>query len=193
MSGMKSKKAPSFEDQMRGVQPLKSRPPRVTYRPEPKLNQSRQRANAQGSAPSRELDELSDFNVKLLLPDDFVEWKLDGVQPKVFSAFQEGKYPIQRSLDLHKVDIRRARDLVAALVDHSIDQDHRCVRILHGRGRKGNPPAQLKSFVVHWLAQHRDVIAYTTAPRHLGGTGAVLVKIRKGHKAKQDNRERFGG
>ncbi|MCY3885070.1 MAG: Smr/MutS family protein [Gammaproteobacteria bacterium] len=191
---MKRKNVSSFEDQMHGVQPLKSGPPRVAYRPETKFNRSKHRANAQGlSVQPNNLEDLSDLNVKLLLPDDFVEWKLDGVQPKVFSAFQEGKYPIQRSLDLHKVDIRRARSLVAALVDQSIDQDHRCVRILHGRGRKGNPPAQLKSHVVHWLAQHRDVIAYTTAPRHLGGTGAVLVKIRKGHKAKQDNRERFGG
>lgn len=190
---MKRKDVSSFEDQMRGVQPLRSGPPRVNYRPEPKQNHTLQRANAQGSTQSRMLDELSDLNVKLLQPDDFVEWKLDGVQPKVFSAFQDGKYPIQRSLDLHKVDIRHARDLVSTLIDQCIDQDHRCVRILHGRGRKGNPPAQLKSHVVHWLMQHRDVIAYSTAPRRLGGTGAVLVKIRKGHKAKQDNRERFGG
>ena len=190
---MASKEHSSFEDQMHGVRPLKSVQPRHEHRPKPKFNLAKRRADAQRPTTTQTLDDLSDLDVELLNPDDFVEWKLDGVQPKVFSAFQEGKYTIQRSLDLHKVDIRRARSLISNLIEQCIDLDHRCVRILHGRGRKGNPPAQLKSHVVHWLKQHRDVIAYTTAPNHLGGTGAVLVKIRKGHKAKQDNRERFGG
>lgn len=190
---MASKEPSPFEDQMQGVQPLRSVQPRHAHRPKPKLNLAKRRADAQGPTTTQKLDDLSDLDVELLQPDDFIEWKLDGVQPKVFSAFQEGKYPIQRSLDLHKVDIRRARGLISNLIEQSIDLDHRCVRILHGRGRKGNPPAQLKSHVVHWLKQHQDVIAYTTAPNRLGGTGAVLVKIRKGHKAKQDNRERFGG
>lgn len=190
---MESKKLSTFEEQMRGVQPLKTVQPRHAVRPKPKLDQTIKRTSAQGTVQQRHLDDLSDFEVELLGPDDFVEWKLDGVQPKVFRAFQDGKYTIKRSLDLHKVDIRRARELIGSLIEQCIDRDYRCVRILHGRGRKGNPPAQLKSHVVHWLTHHRDVIAFTTAPRHLGGTGAVLVKIRKGHKAKQDNRERFGG
>lgn len=190
---MTDKEISSFEDQMPGVQPLKSVQPRHEHRPKPKVDRATKRAGAQGPTKTTGLDDLSDLDVELLQPEDFVEWKLDGVQPKVFRAFQDGKYPVQRSLDLHKVDIRRARSLVSSLISQSIDRDHRCVRILHGRGWRGKPPAQLKSHVVHWLKQHRDVIAYTTAPNRLGGTGAVLVKIRKGHKAKQDNRERFGG
>ncbi len=150
------------------------------------------RANASGENESKQKSGLSDGGLVLVRPNDFLEWKLDGVQPKVFRTFQQGGYEIQKTLDLHKVGIERARVLVSNLIDRCIDLDYRCVRILHGRGEKSNPPAALKSHVLHWLRQHKDVIALSSAPNQLGGTGAVLVKIRKGHKAKQDNRERFG-
>ena len=185
----------TFEETMRGVVPL-SRPNRaiVGGRTQTRsANRAIRRANASGELSRQQSNEFSDNDVVYLRPTDFVEWKLDGVQPKVFSMFQSGGYQIQKTLDLHKVGITRARDLVWNLIQRSIDLDFRCVRILHGRGEKSQPPAQLKSHVVHWLKQHKDVIALSTAPQHLGGTGAVLVKIRKGHKAKQDNRERFGG
>ena len=185
----------TFEKTMRGVVPL-ARPNRANVGGSSQTKSASRairRANASGELARQQSNEFSDSDVVYLRPTDFVEWKLDGVQPKVFSMFQSGGYQIQKTLDLHKVGIDRARDLVWNLIQRSIDLDFRCVRILHGRGVKSQPPAQLKSHVVHWLKQHRDVIALSTAPQHLGGTGAVLVKIRKGHKAKQDNRERFGG
>ena len=149
------------------------------------------RANASGARQAKRRNQLTDHDVKYLKPLDFVEWKLDGVQPKVFKQFQKGQYEIHRSVNLHKVGIDRARTLVCNLIQRSIDEDHRCVRIEHGKGERSNPPAQMKSHVVHWLVQHEDVIAFSSAPPHLGGIGAVLVKIRKGHKAKQENRERY--
>ncbi|MCY4143599.1 MAG: Smr/MutS family protein [Gammaproteobacteria bacterium] len=184
----------AFEDSMHGVVAIDA-PQRASTSPGSQIKReawARRRANATGENESAAKSGMSDGGLVLVQPNDFVEWKLDGVQPKVFRTFQQGGYEIQKTLDLHKVGIERARVLVSNLIDRCIDLDYRCVRILHGRGENSNPPAALKSHVLHWLRQHKDVIALSTAPNQLGGTGAVLVKIRKGHKAKQDNRERYG-
>ncbi len=181
-----------FEKAMGGVQPLQT-PSRARNKPSDlrSIDKSHRRPQAEHFNEGEVQDQLSDHNVRLLQPDDFVEWKLDGIQPGVFAHFQAGKYYIEARLDLHRVRINQARDLVAKLIQRCIDSDIRCALISHGRGLKGKPQAQMKSHVVHWLRQHENVIAYSTAPSNLGGTGAVLVKIRKSHKAKLENRERF--
>lgn len=183
-----------FEDTMQDVVPIDA-PQRALgtsrlYSKREDLTQ--RRANATGEVAESRATNLSDGGLVRVKPNDFVEWKLDGVQPNVFRTFKQGGYEIQKTLDLHKVGIERARVLVSNLIDRCIDLDYRCVRILHGRGEKSNPPAELKSHVLHWLRQHKDVIALSSAPNQLGGTGAVLVKVRKGRKAKQLNRERYG-
>ena len=47
----------------------------------------------------------------------------------------------------------------------------------------------MKSYVAHWLKQMNDVIAYHSAPDFKGGTGAVMVILKKGDKASALNRE----
>ena len=64
--------------------------------------------------------------------------------------------------------------------------------IAHGRGEQSATPARLKSYVVHWLSQMPEVIAYASADRRQGGTGAVLVLLRKSSAAREETRETFG-
>ena len=53
-------------------------------------------------------------------------------------------------------------------------------------------PARLKSYVAHWLGQMPQVIAYSSADRRHGGTGAVLVLVKKSAEAKEETREAYG-
>ena len=55
----------------------------------------------------------------------------------------------------------------------------RCVRIIHGKGLTSpNREPVLKGKVRRWLARVDDVLAYCEAPRHAGGSGAVVVLLR---------------
>ncbi len=40
----------------------------------------------------------------------------------------------------------------------------------------------LKTHVNSWLRQHRDVLAFVSAPEKQGGTGAVLVLLKRAEK-----------
>ena len=42
----------------------------------------------------------------------------------------------------------------------------------------------LKTYVNGWLRQHRDVLAFVSAPENQGGTGAVLVLLKRAEKSK---------
>ena len=126
-------------------------------------------------------------------PHDVLEWKKDGVQPEVFKRLAQGKYPVDASLDLHRRTLKEARVDVFGFVNQCMAKGWRSVIISHGRGEKSPEPAKLKSYVAEWMIQVPDVIAYHSAPRHMGGTGALFVLLRKSAGKKEDNRERHGG
>ncbi|VCX74078.1 hypothetical protein BANRA_00030 [Acinetobacter baumannii] len=44
------------------------------------------------------------------------------------------------------------------------------------------PRSGLKTYVNGWLRQHRDVLAFVSAPENQGGTGAVLVLLKRAEK-----------
>jgi len=66
------------------------------------------------------------------------------------------------------------------------------VLISHGRGERSPTPARIKSYVAQWLSQVPDLIAWHSAARHHGGTGAVYVMLRKSPEAREAARERHG-
>ena len=53
------------------------------------------------------------------------------------------------------------------------------MRVIHGKGLTSpNREPVLKGKVRRWLAHWDDVLAYSEAPRHAGGGGAVLVLLK---------------
>ena len=58
------------------------------------------------------------------------------------------------------------------------DENQNVIKIVHGKG----PEAILKTYVNGWLRQHRDVLAFVSAPDNQGGTGAVLVLLKRTEK-----------
>ncbi|TOG46628.1 DNA endonuclease SmrA [Vibrio parahaemolyticus] len=133
---------------------------------------------------------LSLDHAEMLKPDDFVEFKRDGVQDGVFRKLRLGKYPIQALLDLHRKTLKEARDEVVKFLKQCISMDIRTVVIVHGRGERSNPPALMKSFVSSWLQQIQEVQCVHSAQRFHGGSGAVYVLLRKSADKKLENRER---
>ena len=57
--------------------------------------------------------------------------------------------------------------------------DVRAMVIVHGKGERCHPQAQMKSFVCQWLTQISEVQCYHSAQRHHGGTGALYLLLKK--------------
>ena len=128
----------------------------------------------------------------LVEPYADIHFRHDGVQLGVYQALRLGKYECRYVLDLHRRTVEQARNDVYHFILDAVLRQQRCVLILHGRGVRAAVPALLKSFVNVWLRELPDVLAFHTAQKRDGGSGAVYVLLKKDEEAKQDNRERYG-
>ena len=115
-----------------------------------------------------------------------------GFADDVVKLTDTGKYAIEGSLDLHRLTVKEARAEILRFFDLARAKQWRTLLIAHGRGEKSQPPARLKSYVACWLNQVPDIIAFHSADKRHGGTGAVLVLLKKTRKAKEETREKYG-
>jgi DNA-nicking Smr family endonuclease len=102
-----------------------------------------------------------------------------GLGTDVLVRLRRGHWSVQGEIDLHRLNRDEARDTLADFLFEARNNGWRCVRVVHGKGL-GSPNREpvLKNKVRRWLAQRDQVLAYCEAPRHEGGSGAVLVLLK---------------
>jgi DNA-nicking Smr family endonuclease len=182
-----------FRAAMSDVAPLKAAPKSPKARTPPSADQLARRAHAQSDhQASIDPNYLTPGEVKQLGPHELVSWKKDGVQDGVFKKLRLGEYPLDGTLDLHRKTVKEARVLMFDFIRMALAKGWRCVLINHGRGERSPTPARVKSYVIHWLAQIPEVLAYHHPERSHGGAGAVFVLLKKSAAQRAENRERHG-
>ncbi|WP_339804460.1 DNA endonuclease SmrA [uncultured Marinobacter sp.] len=182
-----------FLEQMKDVQRIR-RPNRADLPSARELTPGHlERQRAAVETPLMDRNTLTSDIVDPLTAQDVLSWQRPGVQHGVFRKLRLGQYPIEARLDLHRLTVEEARRDVFAFVQDCVRYGLRSVIILHGKGER-NPDgiAQLKSYLAKWLPELADVLAFHSAQKHHGGTGAVYVMIRKSDLQKQKNREIHG-
>ncbi len=96
-------------------------------------------------------------------------------------ALEDPRLEVEDELDLHGLRTREAGTEVRRFLQESQREGKRWVSIvvgkgLHSPGGKGS----LRDYVVKALsegASARFILAFRTAPRRLGGTGALVVRL----------------
>ncbi len=137
------------------------------------------RAAAEGGRDT-EHAELSDTQAALnpVASQATLSYRIATLQHKVFEDLKAGKMRWFEAVDLHGCTIEQARDAVLQIIQMAKDENQNVIKIVHGKG----PEAVLKTYVNGWLRQHRDVLAFVSAPENQGGTGAVLVLLKRAEK-----------
>lgn len=124
-------------------------------------------------------------------PHDILEFKRPGIQNGVYKNLRLGKYSVDARLDLHGMTVDQARHAVWQFVEDCLRHDIRCALVTHGKGENRLPqPALLKSCVAHWLPQIETVMAFHSAQKQHGGSGATYILLRKSDKKRLENFER---
>ncbi len=154
------------------------------------MDRRRQDAEQEEAKPE---DPLVGEPLELLDPTAVIEFKRSGVQHGVYKNLRLGKYTIDARLDLHRLTVERARQMVYQFVRDCVANDVRTALITHGKGEGRETKALLKSHVALWLPQIDDVLAYHTAQKHHGSHGATYVLLKKSERKKQKNREQHKG
>ncbi len=134
----------------------------------------------------RQLDDRAVIDELLSDPDageiletgEHLNYRKNGVQTSVARKLRRGGFTIQDELDLHGLTVDQARDLLRQFLQNAMENELRCVQIVHGKGRKTADRApRLKPFLNHWLQRKREVMAFCSARPEDGGTGAVYVLL----------------
>lgn len=166
-----------FRAQMRDVKPLdKSHTSKINTKqaPPPLKRKSVHLAENKNSH-----FEFSDYIQETVTADTKLFFSQAGVQEKTLRDLRNGKIRQTNILDLHGATIEKSRDLLSEFLDYCIQNQHRCVRIIHGRGKLTTNPPILKNHVNSWLRQYPNVLAFCSAIPKDGGTGAVYVLLRR--------------
>jgi len=151
----------------------------------------RQQAATQESIKNN-TNHLQDYAIERIQPHAELGYRCHGIQDNVFRRLRLGKNPIDARLDLHKMTIEKAREVVFSFINDCVKYDLRTVIIMPGKGdRNSEDPALLKSHLIHWLPQLADVLAYHTAQPRDGGAGAMYVLLRKSGRKKEQDRQHF--
>lgn len=112
--------------------------------------------------------------------EEYLFYFQHGVQYRTIRKFRAGKIRVEASLDLHQLNKEQARIQFAKFIQDSYADEKRCVCIIHGKGnRSGSNSPILKNLVNHWLHDLDVVLGFCSCPSNMGGTGAVLVLLKR--------------
>ena len=123
---------------------------------------------------------LSDTQAMLnpVASESVLSFRQATLQHRIFDQLKAGKMRWFEAVDLHGCTIEQARTAVLQLIDMARASNQNVIKIVHGKG----PNAILKTYVNGWLRQHREVLGFVSATPEQGGTGAVLVLIRRAER-----------
>lgn len=139
-----------------------------------------------GSGEEEERDLYSENEIEAT---DELYFSRPGIQDRVVRELRRGHLEIGLELDLHGLTARHAREDLNRFLEECQRRDIRCVRIIHGKGY-GSEDRQpvLKQKLNLWLRQREEVLAFTSATRRDGGTGAVYVLLRNPQRKERRNK-----
>jgi DNA-nicking Smr family endonuclease len=166
-----------FRAAVAGARPLKDRGRHPPHRAPPSPRPLQFEADEQAALAEMRDGPLPDVGEPL-------EYRSEGIQDGVFRRLRRGAYRMDDELDLHGMRADEAKLAIVRFLADCRDRGARCVRIVHGKGlrSKGEGPV-LKQRLDGWLRQRSDVLAFCSARREHGGTGAVYVLLRSPSRA----------
>lgn len=165
-----------FREAMRDVRPLQA-PERVEHRRRPKPV-PRFRLADESNALLESLRE-DPFRSELETGEELLYLRA-GEHPRLLRRLRRGEFPIAAELDLHGLTEQRAGIAIREFLAEAQRERWQCVRIIHGKGLRSGPDGPvLKPKTASVLRRRDDVLAFANARPVDGGTGAVLVLLRR--------------
>lgn len=167
-----------FREHMRHVAPLKKsstlNKPRVAHSSLPRKSQHRELPKS----PSKDYF-LSDYISTPVHTDSVLSYIHSSFSPKRFKDLKNGRIAWESRLDLHGLHADAAREALCRFIATQVENQKRCVLIIHGKGGHDGAPPLIKNLVNRWLPQMEDVLAFYSALPKDGGQGAVYVVLKR--------------
>ncbi|MBU6378038.1 MAG: Smr/MutS family protein [Gammaproteobacteria bacterium] len=165
----------TFREAVKGTRPLRAaaRVRAQRAKPKPRAN-FRRLGEAEVLEDSLQLSPL-DLDVEF---GEELNFRRNGIQDAVMRRLRRGHYRVEAELDLHGLIVPEAKSELRDFLARSIANQHRCVRIIHGKGLGSGPRGPVIKQAVNVILRRTDaVMAFCTARPVDGGTGAIYVLL----------------
>jgi DNA-nicking Smr family endonuclease len=161
-----------FREAMRDVRPLKDRARATPAKRKPP-------ARARFTAADRAMVLVESLQgIQEGDTGDEITFRRAGLQDGVMKKLKRGEYRVEDVCDLHGLRVDEAKNALRWFLAEALARNLRCVRIIHGKGMGSGPRGPvLKTAVNSILRKTGPVLAFTSARRIDGGTGAINVLL----------------
>jgi DNA-nicking Smr family endonuclease len=164
-----------FRKAMSDVKPIKARARVPAARRKPPAR-ARFRAADRALVLVESLQGLGDGEI--MDTGDEIQFRRPGVQDGVLRKLKRGEYRVEEVCDLHGLRVDEAKAALREFLADSLACNLRCVRIIHGKGMGSGPKGPVLKVAVNMiLRKTAPVLAFTSARRVDGGTGAINVLL----------------
>jgi DNA-nicking Smr family endonuclease len=160
-----------FQSAMRGIKRMTHTKITNQYTPSEKKPLKKQKP----SNPLNLIDE--EESIDMVSGDDLLEFNRTGLQHKVLRKLRQGKYTVEATLDLHGKRVHEARETLNDFLLYCLKKNIRHALIIHGKGHGTTKPI-LKNKLNQWLRQLDFVLAFCSATRQEGRSGAVYLLLK---------------
>lgn len=175
MTDDKDSELRTFREAMRGVRRLRHG---ATHRAQPKPPPRARFTRADQQDVLRE-SLLPPADEAALDTGDELSFRRPHVPQAVLTRLRRGQFALDAEIDLHGLTGAEAKSALRQFIAAAVDRRMRCVRVVHGKGRRSGPRGPvLKNVVNHWLQRSQDVLAFGSARAVDGGSGAIYVLLR---------------
>ena len=164
----------AFRDAVRDVRPLGVEP-RVAERRKPRPRAAFRRRDE--VAVLEESIRVSAAELEVEAGDE-MSFRRPGVQDGVMRKLRRGQYRVEAEIDLHGLILPEAKQGLREFLARVLQQQLRCIRIVHGKGLRSGPRGPVLKNAVNVVLRRTDaVVAFCSARQVDGGTGAVYVLL----------------
>jgi len=164
-----------FQQAMDDVKPLKS--PARTDSKAPRVSPRVGRHENTHAAPSPENFYLAEEKPGID-NEDGSSYRQNGVQKRIMQKLKRGHYKLGDQLDLHHMGTRTGAAALLEFITHSQASSFRCIRIIHGKGKRSEQGPKLRTMTRQLLRDHPQVVAFTACKPADGGDGATDVLLK---------------
>lgn len=162
-----------FRSAVRGVKPLKHTKLSL-QKPTPKKVSIPSQKKQPNSNP---FNLYNEENAEEVGGEQTLEFHRGGLQHKVLRKLRRGQYNVEATLDLHGMHVGTAREELSHFLLACLKNGVRHALIVHGKGHGKTKPI-LKNKLNQWLPQIEYVLAFCSATKQDGHTGAVYVLLK---------------
>jgi DNA-nicking Smr family endonuclease len=166
-----------FQQAVQGTQPLSREKRRA---PAKKAQDPAAAYRRQQASEDKIVHHPTDLTHAALGAEDSVFFAAVGMQKKQIKRLKQGDYIWEATLDLHGLNLMEAEIRLLAFLEDCYQQQHRYLRIIHGKGARSTEGKPLmKNLAILLVQQSPHLLAMSSAIPRDGGNGALYVVLKR--------------